>query len=355
MVDRSFASSLTAPRHSIVAPSGLEVRLRRRADELGMSVSQMLEHDALAASRTNYPTPECLDPLEIAQIFSDDLSPAKQEHLSKCPMCSALAEAANPPEAWFKEVLKTEAAAASEPKRAAASSTANRFFLAVSYGGAGVVASIVAFVLYQYAFNDAILSALVRNGALRIFAQLALCSAALCAVAFVSSRYIVSPTVRPGGAMAIVVVFAAGLTILIARDYATFSDQYEDMTATQASLVKQIAASARLPLPAQLTEEAPGALPGWVIVKKDHNSEFSVLWNKVAVAADSHAMPIAKIYEGRVQRVNNVLEVSTKSNGSMKISARAMDASIKVGDQVMALVPNNSSNVSQISAVPAAK
>lgn len=355
MVERNFAGSFTLAEHTNRAAS-METRLRQRADRLGMSISEMLEHDALLVSNSPYPTPECLDPFEVEQLFFDELSVAKQEHLTTCAMCSALVEAAHPPEAWFRNVLKSDDAFASQEAHGVLWAIGSRFLLAVAFGGTAVIVCVCAFVLYQYVLHDALGSVLVRDGAWRIFAHLALCTAALSAIAFLSARFIMSPRVRWSGAMAIVTLFAAGVTLLTARDYSTINRQYEDMAATQGLLVKQVAAAARHGTQVSfLTEEAPGSLPGWIIAKKGDGKAFSVLWNKASESADARAMPIGKIYEGKIQRVKNVYEVRTKSAGNIRVSAKAIDPSIKDGDEVIALVPDNTSNVSQMSLVAAGR
>ena len=96
--------------------------LESAARESGMSVDALLEEIDKEVFASEFPTPFCLSPGEVARyaIDGNSLGPQATEHLSQCPHCSSLAARARPSEAIAARLseLSTEVAEVHQPESA---------------------------------------------------------------------------------------------------------------------------------------------------------------------------------------------------------------------------------------------
>jgi hypothetical protein len=63
----------------------------KRAEKLGISVKELLDHDRDAALNSKYPTPDCLDLHEVdAIVQGKTLDSDRMEHAKTCHPCATL-------------------------------------------------------------------------------------------------------------------------------------------------------------------------------------------------------------------------------------------------------------------------
>ncbi len=349
----NLATELTPAPLGNKTPDQMEAWLTTRADRLGMSLDELRERDLEAVAKAAYPTPECLDPLEVEQFLSRELSPAKQEHLAKCAMCATLVEVANPPRAFYDTVLSPLLQRA-EPEQTFAAQS--RFMPVVATGAAAVVVCFSAVGLWIYSRQDALLSELLRDQALKMLFQVTGCTAALVFVAVLTSRTILSHQARLIGGISMVLLFFCAVTFFSLRDFSTVMAQHSDMRATQIALMSKLVTNGNQAT--LVSEEAPGRLPGRLVAEKSGLKSFDVRWDK-SEEGGSNAIkprepPVAKIYACKIQREKGMLGLCTNAYVKLKVAGTAADPRIKNGEDVLALMPDNTSSVSMVLPLQAA-
>jgi hypothetical protein len=332
---------------------GLEQWRRHRAERLGMSREDLRESDIRAVARAAYPTPECLDPLEVEQFLATELPETKRTHVNECAMCAALVEVANPPRAFFESVLRP--LAIQSPMEAVAADK-SRFLPVVATGAIAVVVCFSSVGLWIYHRQDALLSELLRDQALNLLIQVAICGAVLIGVSVFASRTILSHHVRLIGGVAIVIMFFCAVTFFSLRDFSTVMAQHTEMTATQVTLMIRLAKEGSQAT--VVSEEAPGNLPGRLVAEKNGSRSFDIKWDKSDEARDKtgHAREpqVAKIYACKIQRDNDALRLCTNADVNLTVAATAADPRIRNGEDVLALMPDNTSSISKVFPLQAA-
>ncbi len=303
-------------------------------------------------ARAAYPTPECLDPLEVEQFMSAELSQAKKEHLAKCAMCATVVEVANPPQAFYEAVLSPML---TESESQASNKAQSRFLPVVVTGASAIVICFSSVGLWIYNRQDALLSELLRDQALRMLSQVTGCTIVLILIAVLASRIILSSQARLMGGISIVLVFFLAVTSFSLRDFSIVMAQHSEMMATQFALMGKLATGGHQ---TTVSAEAPGLLPGRLVAEKSGLKSFQVRWEKTEDGGTKAVKPrepqLAKIYACRIQRDKDVFGQCTNSDVKLKLGAVAADPRLKNGEDVLALMPDNTSSVSLIVPLQAA-
>ena len=154
------------PSFSHPALSEFEATIRQRAERLGITMSELGARDRELFSIPD-PLDDCLDPYEVEQLLSGDLSESRAAHLDGCSFCAAMIDVARPTEHWLDEFIRSEAAQ-SALKFGCIQKKQNVWkplvqasvLICGTIGFAGV-----AFALYTSRLNDALLSTLVKDTA----------------------------------------------------------------------------------------------------------------------------------------------------------------------------------------------
>jgi hypothetical protein len=316
---------------------------QRRAKNLGIPLEDLQTRDVLAAAKAKYPGPDCLDPIEIHDFFASELPAERLRHLSDCAMCAALVEVANPPEAFFDEVLKPLVL---EPTERQARQN-SRFLPVVSTGGLVVLTCFSAGALWIYYGQDALFSELFKQQALKTLLQVGVCTALLVFAAVFASRIILSHQARLLGGVAILGVFFCAVTVCSFRDLSTIVTQHAELTATQMELMSKLAqAGART----SVAQEVPDPLPGRLVAAKADTKSFDVVWDKSEepnTSNKSRDPQLATIYACRLQSISGS-PVCATAGMNLKVSASAADPRIKNGEEVLALMPYRTMMVSKM-------
>jgi hypothetical protein len=325
----------------------METRFKRRAKSLGVPVSDVLNAELVEIAKTGGPSPECLEPFDIENSTFRQLTPEQERHVSECPMCASLLEAAKPPFAWIERAVQMHA-----PKPARRTRS---FMQAVAVGGLGVIVCICVAGGYFLATHDALVFSLALNGAGRLAIQLLLCILLLAGAAAFAARRIETPSMAPVLASVFVVVFAILTASFTMRDYAKITGQLTEMAASEWSLVGKVATVATSGSRMQLvSEEVPNGLPGRLLAKKGDLKTFDVLWDKTIDIDTAVNSQIGTIYQCKIQLDKHEGNVCANPQNAIDIAPQTVGPTLKVGDEVLAFVRKNASSASTVYPLQAA-
>jgi hypothetical protein len=331
----------------------LATALMERAKEEGISVSELRLQDRQILRECSYPRSDCLTPNEVQDYFSSRMPFERAEHIESCPSCTTLVELAEPTEAWFGRFFQTAIAQAEEapPERSARDFW--KPFTATIRFQLPIVAAMIVFAGYFYFTRDTLLRSLAYEAAPRIIFV-----AIIAALAFALSSALVALFANPKYNL-VLKRCAVGANILFAVIIGAYSAKvstniviaYDGVRSAESNLVGLIAEKqirGQVYSDSLFAEGSPRFM-GTVIAVRN-NQEFDVYWEK-----QGQRRNLSTIYEGRFfHKLNGGCKVVTPEREIGTSQARSFERRFDNGESVLALVPLNSANASQIvSAEPA--
>ncbi|MDH2399214.1 hypothetical protein QCM77_04515 [Bradyrhizobium sp. SSUT18] len=330
---------------ALVRPEGktrMEAVLTARAKRLNLRLDQLREHDHKVLRESQYPTPTCLDPSEVDRFFTGDLTDDRASHIETCAMCAAMIEVADPPVRWFDDVFGHAIKdAASEPKQPPPRPqhpvmTATRY-----------TAPILVFLLMMLvglAFtskSDVILFGLLRDKMPAVAAIVLGIVACTLLLTWLLATGLPSTRAWSGLVMGGICSLVVG--IVLAQSIFHLVEGYDGITSAQYHLLATIAEN---PTKRGFIERVAfdKQQKSGTLVATTDNGYYKIYWELPA----GTRRYLAKVYEGKLQYQSNGDRKVLTSSRELPASLPPPDNKIENLQNVMALVPEKTSNAARI-------
>lgn len=348
-------TNMNKPSSSQPSISEFEATIRQRAERLGTTMSELHARDREQFSIPDV-SDDCLDPYEVEQLLSGDLSESRAAHLDDCTLCAAMIDVARPKEQWFDEFIKS-GAAQNALKNGSIQKERNVWKPLVQAsvlicGTLGFAS--VAFALYTIRLDDALLSMLISDSAPRSAALIL--AVALSCLLVVGSASRLPPASRfrfqESGGFAVGGLFACFASAYFVYAGLSIATSYGSIQNAQYGLLSQIAFAQNRGeiFSDSLYAEKLKYLPGSLVAQRD-NQKFQISWEKPQrFPHQSERKLLGTVYEGLLKKDaagESVLSVGKKA---IEVDSGLLSAGIRYRNDtpILAVVPYNAEEASAI-------
>jgi len=321
----------------------MEAVLTARARRLNLRIDQVRDHDLKVLRDSQYPTAECLDPSEVDHFFSGDLTDDRASHIETCAMCAAMIEVADPPVRWFDDVFGDAIKdAANEPKTSRPRQehpvmTATRYtvpvlvFLAMMLVGLAVTSK-----------SDVILFGLLRDKMPTVAAIVL--GIVACALLFTWILTVGLPSTKGWSALVMGGLCSLLVGVVLAKSIFQLVEGYDGITSAQYYLLATIAENpSKRGIIERVAFDKQQSKSGTLVATTD-KGYYKIYWELPA----GTQRVLAKVYEGKLQYESGGNRKVLTSSRELPASLPPPDKKIENQQNVMALVPEKTTNAARI-------